>query len=281
MTFMDLEDPRYAYMFGFLQMDGTLSQVSRNRGRLSVELSHRDIDILRAFQLLTPYNSQLHERTRSTNFTSCHRSAIWSVHALEARRKLMSLGFPCGAKSLRIKPPRVPFSRPDYLRGVIDADGSVGFTSQGLPFLSLTTASTAIATYLCYCGRKVTGGEKVPSRNQRDGVYNIMYMREHAVAMIEHLYYPGCLALERKRAAAEAARKWVRPSHSTRQEPRPRWKAWEDELLLTLADPVAVAVKLGRPEKGCRLRLWRLRTGRLPLPRGTQVLTKSPPTATP
>ncbi|MFZ3499521.1 hypothetical protein ACODT5_41025 [Streptomyces sp. 5.8] len=32
MRFMDLEDPRYAYMFGFLQADGHLSQAGRQRG---------------------------------------------------------------------------------------------------------------------------------------------------------------------------------------------------------------------------------------------------------
>jgi LAGLIDADG-like domain len=34
-----------------------------------------------------------------------------------------------------------PFSTNDYLRGLVDADGSVGITSLGLPFVSFTTAS--------------------------------------------------------------------------------------------------------------------------------------------
>lgn len=51
--FMDLEIPGYAYMFGFLQADGHLSQQSRQRGRLTVEINVRDIDLLRRFQELT------------------------------------------------------------------------------------------------------------------------------------------------------------------------------------------------------------------------------------
>ncbi|MGW8764630.1 hypothetical protein ACWGN5_19200 [Streptomyces sp. NPDC055815] len=34
-SFMDLEAPEYAYMFGFLQADGHLSEQTRNRGRLT------------------------------------------------------------------------------------------------------------------------------------------------------------------------------------------------------------------------------------------------------
>lgn len=267
MTFMDLEDPRYAYMFGFLQMDGTLTEASRNRGRLSVELAYRDVDLLRTFQQLTPYRSTLRERTRTTNFSASHRSATWSVHAREARETLVALGLPPGRKSRIVKPPRCPLARRDYLRGVIDADGSLGYTSQALPFLSLTTASTAIATYLCYSSREIIHAEKTPSRNARDGVYNVLYMREAAVAMVDHLYYPGCLALERKRKAAEAVRGWERPPHLLRRSPRRPWQPWEDELLRSLGDPAACAGTLDRSEKGCRLRLWRLRTGRVPLSR--------------
>lgn len=144
MGFMNLEVPEYAYMFGFLQADGHLSRQSRQRGRLTVEINARDIDLLREFKRLTPYNSSITERTRSTNFAETHRSATWSLHSLEARTKLNQLGLPYGRKSTTIAPPRVEFSRRDYLRGVIDADGSVGYTSKGLPFMSLTTASTAI-----------------------------------------------------------------------------------------------------------------------------------------
>ncbi|WP_308402299.1 hypothetical protein [Streptomyces telluris] len=139
MTFMDLEGPRYAYMFGFLQADGHLQAGTGQKGRLTVEISHRDIGILRAFQQLCPYNSTITERTRATNFSASHHSAIWTLCALEARDRLVELGIPYGKKSTRITPPPVPFSRRDYLRGIIDADGAVGFTSQGLPFVSLAT----------------------------------------------------------------------------------------------------------------------------------------------
>lgn len=266
MMFMDLADPRYAYMFGFLQMDGHLSRGAGQKGRLQVEISSRDAEILRAFQELTPYNSTLSERTRTTNFASEHTSTTWNLYSLEARDTLVSLGLPYGRKSRRVTPPRVAFARRDYLRGVIDADGSLGYTGHGFPYLSLTTASTAIATYLCFYGRKVVGAEKLPARNKRDSIYNVLYLKERAVSLVAHLYYPGCLALKRKQQAAQAIQEWVRPPDMAKQEPRRRWRTWEDRFLLTCGDPVEAAAELGRPEKGCRLRLWRLRTGRVPLP---------------
>lgn len=258
--FMDLEDPRYAYMFGFLQADGHLSQQSRQRGRLTVELNVRDVGLLREFQQLTPYNSSLTERTRSTNFAASSHTAIWATCAQEARTIVNGLGIPYGRKSRTITPPRVTFSRPDYVRGVIDADGSVGFTGKGLPFVSLTTASTAIGAYLCHYAKKITGAARTIKRNARDGVYNIIYTNEAAVELASHLYYDGCLSLERKRTAAKSLTDWARPADMPRGTPSRRWILAEDLKLLEVGDATAAAVELGRTESGCRQRLTRLRS---------------------
>ncbi|MFC5147194.1 LAGLIDADG family homing endonuclease [Streptomyces aureoversilis] len=259
MTFMDLEDPRYAYMFGFLQADGHLQAGAGQKGRLTVEISHRDIGMLRAFQQLCPYNSTITERTRATNFSASHHSAIWTLCALEARDRLVELGIPYGKKSTRVTPPRVPFSHRDYLRGIIDADGAVGFTSQGLPFVSLATTSTAIATYLCHYTQVTLGIHKLTSRNARDGAYNIMYMREAGVTLAAHLYYPGSLALERKRSAAAQVSAWVRPAHMNPPRPRRSWTQLEDRILLDTPTNAEAAEKLGRSQQSCNLRRWRLR----------------------
>ncbi|MFF7885933.1 hypothetical protein ACH40F_30140 [Streptomyces sp. NPDC020794] len=162
--FMDLEIPEYAYMFGFLQADGHLSPQSRQRGRLTVEINVRDIDLLRKFQGLTPYKSSITERTRSTNFAETSHTALWSLYSLEARTKLNQLGLPYGRKSKTITPPRVVFSRRDYLRGFIDADGSVSYT-QGYP-MYITEAAQNLAAHLYYPGclslkRKQTTAEGV------------------------------------------------------------------------------------------------------------------------
>ncbi|WP_405587031.1 LAGLIDADG family homing endonuclease [Streptomyces sp. NBC_01092] len=265
--FMDLTVPEYAYMFGFLQADGHLAKGAGQKGRLTVEINARDVELLRRFQKLTPYYSSITERTRSTNFAKTHNSVVWRLCSLEARTKLNELGLPYGRKSKTITPPGVEFSDRDYLRGVIDADGSVGYTRQGLPFISLTTASTAIGAYLSSYAVKITGVERTIKRNARDDIYNILYWTEAAQALSEHLYYPGCLSLERKRTAADSLAAWIRPADMRIAPDRRRWEEWEDRVLLRLNNDAAAATELGRTEQSCYMRLWRLRTGRVRLPR--------------
>ncbi|MDI1455437.1 LAGLIDADG family homing endonuclease [Streptomyces sp. ATE26] len=259
--FMDLRTPEYAYMFGFLQADGHLSQGAGQKGSLSVELSVRDVGLLRMFQRLTPYYSSITERTRSTNYAATHTSATWTVCSLEARTTLNALGLPYGRKSKTIAPPLGEFSHRDYLRGLIDADGSVGFTSKGLPFVSLTTASSAMASFLRDHSREVTGAERSLRRNTRDDIYNVLYTMEPAQRLAADLYRPGCLSLERKRKAAESLAAWKRPAGMRAACTRRRWTEAEDRVLLSLDDAERAAEVLGRTIRGCGLRLWRLRTG--------------------
>lgn len=263
---MDLMVPEYAYMFGFVQADGHLQQGVGQKGRLAVEINARDIDLLHKFQKLTPYYSSVTERTRSTNFAETHSSATWSLCSLEARTRLNELGLPYGRKSKTIGPPHVEFSRRDYLRGVIDADGSVGSTSQGFPFVSLTTASTAIGAYLCFYAGKITGAERTLKRNTRDDIYNILYTKESAQELAADLYYTDCLSLRRKKTAADSLSAWVRPPGMRVAPDRRRWTAQEDRMLLHLDNNAAAAKELGRTEKSCYIRLWRMRTGKVPLP---------------
>jgi hypothetical protein len=107
---MDLTTPEYAYMFGFLQADGHLQRGAGQKGKLTVELNARDVEVLREFQKLTPFYSNIRTRDRSTNFAEVHTSATWSLCSLEARTKLSELGLPYGRKSKTIAPPRTEFS---------------------------------------------------------------------------------------------------------------------------------------------------------------------------
>ncbi|MGW1717902.1 hypothetical protein [Streptomyces sp. NPDC002156] len=233
---------------------------------MSVEINVRDIDLLRKFQKLTPYYSSVTERTRSTNFAETQHSATWSLCSLEARTRLNELGLPYGRKSKTIGPPHVEFAQRDYLRGLIDADGSVGFTGKGFPFVSLTTASTDTGAYLCSYAKQVTGAERLLKRNTRDNIYNVFYTMETAQNLAAHLYYPGCLSLERKQTAADSFANWARPGGMRAAYTQRRWNEREDRVLLELNSPQAAAEALGRTAQSCNLRAWRLRTGQVPMP---------------
>ncbi|MFD7765308.1 LAGLIDADG family homing endonuclease [Streptomyces sp. NPDC059787] len=256
--FMHLTVPEYAYMFGFLQADGHLAQGPGQKGRLTVEISARDIEILHEFRRLTPYYSSVIERTRSTNFAKTHTSAIWTLCALAARTRLNELGLPYGSKSKGITPPCVPFSSRDYVRGLIDADGSVGFTAQGWPFISLTTASEAIYLYFRFYAQHATGVQRTLKRNARDGIYNILYTKESAQKLAAQLYYSKCLSMKRKQAAADSLASWSRPVGIQRKPGRIEWTQEKDEILLAAPTIAHAAVKLGHTANACQARRWRL-----------------------
>ncbi|MEU8513005.1 LAGLIDADG family homing endonuclease [Kitasatospora sp. NPDC048722] len=258
MTFFDLERPDHAYMYAFLQADGHLTQEVGNKGRLAVELSARDAPILEEFQRLCPFNSSIRHRTRTTNFKADHTSVVWTVCAREFREELRALGLPVGCKSEIVAPPGVPFSERDYVRGLIDADGSLGITATGLPFLSFTTQSDAMAAFFAGYAEQLCGVKRKLTRNKRDGIYNILFTREAAVAITAELYYPGCLALPRKQVGATHVEAWVRPPTMGIAAPRRGWTAEEDVVLLSAASMELAAEQLDRTVKSCTIRKWRL-----------------------
>ncbi|MEV5574358.1 LAGLIDADG family homing endonuclease [Spirillospora sp. NPDC052269] len=264
----DLAQPDMAYLFGFLQTDGTHSSLSRNRGRVSVELSRRDLSLLERFQRLVPYPSTITFRSRSTNFTAGrqHQTAVWCLFDLEARRALESLGLPPGKKSAIIEPPRRPFSEPDYVRALIDADGSVGYTGKGLPFVSFTTASPRLMAYVCDKVFEVTGVRRTVRPNKRDDIYNLLLTCDSAVKFARWIYYEGCLALERKYVKAVEVIAWARPPDMKRAAPRRSWTSREDEMVLAMSTAEA-AEKLGRTEKSVNIRRYRLIQGITGVPR--------------
>jgi LAGLIDADG DNA endonuclease family protein len=142
---LDLKDQSHAYFFGFIQADGHLRRIKGNKGALAVELSSQDRWLLEQFVQLVPVYSSICTRRRKTNFKDGYESAVWTVYDLAFRQALLALGMPEGRKSDLVKPPGVEFSQPDYYRGIVDADGALGLTSNGYPFLTLTTDSEALA----------------------------------------------------------------------------------------------------------------------------------------
>ena len=262
MPLIDLEQPDHAYFFGFCQTDGHLYAGKGQKGRLSIELSVRDESVLHAFSEMFPVYSSTRYRDRTTNFGP-HRSVVWTVCDLGFRRELIGLGLPPGRKSATVTPPSLPFSARDYLRGVIDGDGSVGFTRTGKPFIGLVTASRALAEFFCAQILEVVGEHRTATRNTRDGVYNLMVAGDPAAPLAAWLYPEGGLALDRKRKAAGEAAAWTRPA-GMRARPEfgtRRWTAEEDADVFTGSVREAAA-RLNRSERSVNMRRVRLRKAR-------------------
>jgi hypothetical protein len=201
----DLTDPASAYVFGFMQADGHHHRGIGRKGSISVEIKASDVDVLRAMQHVLPWKTTVRFRTRSTNFAAVAESATLALFGIEGRMRLLDLGLPVGRKSGVIAPPAEPFSHRDYMRGLIDADGSVGFTAQGLPFVSIVTASSAIAEFTCAEFLRVAGATRTARRNVRDYVFNLMVVSDPAAEFARWLYQDASIAIPRKRAASRRA----------------------------------------------------------------------------
>lgn len=257
--FFDLTIPDHAYLFGLLQTDGSLSEGQRQKGVISLELTGSDAPLLGRISEMVPWYSSVRYRTRRTNFSAEHTSACLTLCSLDARDELKALGLPVGRKSRVVRPPAGPYSRRDYMRGLIDGDGSVGITGQGLPFLAFVSDSEYLAQYVAdYC-EVITGAARTIKRNARDNILNLMYTKEAALTLAVHLYRPEDMALPRKAKAAEAMSNWRRPPTMRRRDWQvKRWTADEDAVLLGDGTPAEIAAELGRTIKSVSIRRWRL-----------------------
>jgi len=254
----DLTNPEMSYLMGFILADGHMEGDPEGKGRISVELSYRDRHLLEQFQAILPVYSSIGDRTRDTNFKDEYHSATWRVCNMDLRRALFDLGLPYGKKSRKVQPPDDPYIKRDFFRGIIDGDGSVGSTSNGIPFVSHGATSRGMADALLGYIHETIGIKKTCSPNKRDGAYNIAVFKELAQKLATDLYYPGCMALDRKRDAAQAIQSWVRPVAMRYRGPTNFWDDASDHVVLT--NSVADAARaLNRTEASIRSRLWRLR----------------------
>jgi len=265
MQYINLKIPEHSYFFGFVQTDGSLSRFGRfpNKGKLQIEVGERDIHILKSFRKLFPFvYSSISPRIRDTNFKNNYRSYVLGIFNMAFREEINQLGIPYGKKSEIIYPSSNDFSERDYIRGLIDGDGSVGLTNRGIPFISITIASDKLKNYLFDIIEKITGESKKITRNKRDNIYNIMINREKAQKFIKYLYYPRCLALKRKLKKVKEILKWKRPKNLKRIFSK-FWEPWEDKYILNHSIEES-RVYLKRTERSIKMRFWRLKNHRAP-----------------
>ncbi|NEW57801.1 hypothetical protein GV794_19375 [Nocardia cyriacigeorgica] len=254
-----------AYMIGLLQTDGSHEGSIEAKGRVSLELAIRDERILARVAEILPCYSSITYRTRATNFADNYQTATLRFFDQEVRQSIASLGVTVGAKSWTIHPPDRPFAEADYVRGLLDGDGSVGFTCKGEPFISFVTASPAAAAFFCRTIRRVCGVTRTARPNRRDGVFNVMVQNVAAAQLAAWVWYsPGVIGIDRKRAAAKKVAAWVPAAEKAgRYGVRRRaWTAHEDEIVMTHGQAMAAEI-LGRTISSVSVRKWRLQKMRL------------------
>lgn len=246
-----------SYLYGLLLADGNISLSSRNRGRVSLEISVRDKDIV--YKLSNIYkDSLIRTRIRNTNFKSDYRSILFNNHHRYFRDELIAMGFPVGVKHDIANVPIVDYSKRDFWRGYIDGDGSLGFTNKGVPFVSLTISSEKIKDeYEKLLINKFDIHKKI-NRNKRDNIYNISVMNEDAQKLCKYLYSDDDdLYIDRKLSLAKSILGWERTVPA--RPNRAWWDLEQDEFILNNSIEASMK-KLKRTESSIKNRLFRLKS---------------------
>ncbi|GAB3172334.1 hypothetical protein GCM10027059_41850 [Myceligenerans halotolerans] len=252
-----LTQPLFSHLAGLLATDGSHDGHPDRKGRLQIELSERDGELLERIAAAVPWRATMRTRTRTTNFSrGAYTTMTLRICAQEARRFFATAGIPTGPKSSTVAPPAHKFSAADYTRGLLDGDGSLGFTAKGYPFVSFTTASPALAAFMCATIEDVCGVVRTARRNTRDDVFNIMVTNVAAEKLATWAYYDGALGMRRKQAAARAIAEWTPPSSRYGVTKR-AWTPEQDEVVRS--NPPAVAAQLlNRSYQSISVRRWRL-----------------------
>ncbi|MFQ6226392.1 hypothetical protein [Nocardia sp. NPDC002869] len=261
MCVLDPSSPAVAYAIGLFQTDGSHDGSVEGKGRISLELSIRDQRILASLAEIIPCYTSIGYRTRKTNFADVHRSAVLRFYDRETRRQFAGFGVTIGRKSEKIRPPDGPFAEPDYVRGLLDGDGSVGFTKKGEPFVGFGTVSETAAYFYCEVVRRVCGVTRRPGRNRRDGSFNILLLNHAAARLAGWAWYsPDVLGIERKLISARQVANWMPPSEKAGRygAVRTPWTARDDHIVMTHSQTEAALV-LGRTISSVSMRRWRLR----------------------
>ncbi|PRY62238.1 LAGLIDADG family homing endonuclease [Glycomyces artemisiae] len=268
----DLTKPEIAYLIGLLQTDGSHHGSLDGKGKVVLELSARDESVLPRLASVLPCYSSIRRRTRDTNFSERYESVALSFFDQEVRRALAATGVPPGRKSRTVAPPPPPIAAADYVRGLLDGDGSVGFTGKGEPFVSLVTASEPLAAFFCDVVQEVCGVTRTARPNRRDGVANIMVLNGAAAKLAAWVWNPPeAIGIDRKREAAIQVAAWTPdPAKAGRYGvARKRWTPEEDRIVLSCTQSEAAAL-LGRTLQSVSLRKWRLRNGSAGQPKTAQ-----------
>lgn len=261
MCMLDPASPTVAYAIGLFQADGTHDGDLEGKGRISLELSIRDQQILARLAEIIPCYTSIGYRVRNTNFVDGHCSAVLRFYDRETRRKFASFGVTVGRKSERIRPPDGLFAEPDYVRGLLDGDGSVGFTKKGEPYVGFATASETAAHFYCQVVRRVCGVTRTPGRNRRDRSFNILLLNQAAARLASWVWYsPDVLGIERKLISARKVANWTPPSEKVGRygAARAPWTAHDDRIVMTHSQAEAARL-LGRTISSVSMRRWRLR----------------------
>ena len=226
-----LVEEEFAYAFGLLLADGSISRCKGKKGRVTLEINERDSDIIYYMaNVLKDYRPKINRRTKTTNFKENNKLIRLALSNTQLVNEIEECGLPSGKKSKTCGLPTCNYNVKGLFRGFVDGDGSLGITSQGVPFISVVTASEDMKEAFLDLSQNLFGYRKKTSRNKRDDVYNIIWTREEAVELANFLYQGSeGKCIKRKYAKYVEIMAWVRTK--PKASPRIVWTPEMDDII--------------------------------------------------
>ena len=204
--YKSLTNEQLSYLYGLFITDGYISKMSEGKQgqeyyRLGIELKEKDKDILEKILQLLP-DGHIYQRTRNTNFKENYICYSFNYYELDFISWLIKQGFPLENKTENAAPPNWNYDENAFWRGVIDGDGSIGFTKVKnkwqYPYLSLTTKSEKLKeAFHSYLLKTINFNEK-NHRNKRDNIYNIKLINKRCLDFCRNIYKNNTIYLNRK-----------------------------------------------------------------------------------
>lgn len=241
------------YIFGLLVTDGSIEFLSRNRGKVRLEVKYEDRDIVYKLQERIE-GSTTTERTRDTNFKKEYHSICFNNYRIEFRELLLKMGYPTENKSESECPPKTEYDKKEFWRGVFDGDGSIGFTKDGRPFASLITVSNILHDEFARFLKNELGIVRIVNRNKRNKAYIFSLYDEDAINFCDYIYNGAEIYLERKYEKYKELLSWKR----TKKKINIRtWTKDEDNYIMNHTVESSME-HLGRTKKSIQMRKFRL-----------------------
>ena len=227
---MNLENDFDSYLYGFIVTDGSIQLGTRNRGRVTIEISYRDKDLIEKIHKEFRLKHSIRTRTRDTNFNKEYKSIIFSCYLKEYRDFLFESGMPKEDKTNQATIPTKPYNKFAFWRGVIDGDGSIGYTKSNEPFVSLGTKSEELKNEFLKLIKEELNIIKVINRNKRDNIYNITVKNEDAIKLANLLYKDAEIYLDRKYEKFMDFKNWKRTK--LKRKKHKLWTIKEEKYIL-------------------------------------------------
>jgi hypothetical protein len=199
---------KMAYILGFIFADGGIVKITHNGAsdQLGFGQHKGDIDILKKIKQELSAEQTLSISGNYVHFTIYSQN--YSQKIVDDLKKL-GVSYRKSSQIARVKIPKIPkkYLR-DFIRGIVDGDGSINFDKRGYPTLSICGRKEIITFIRNHFFSKFNIYSKI-TRGKKNGklmnLFYICYRTNSAKTLINYLYQNADLCLERKFQLAQIA----------------------------------------------------------------------------